>query len=103
MPKCSGVIGYSLVVETQPGIWSETIIDKPYYGEVITDNRKYDNNAINEDLNISNKISIVSNSFMLENLAMMKYLTFLKSKWKITSVEMKPPRIIITIGGLYNA
>ena len=103
MSKCSGVIGYSLVVETQPGIWSETIIDKPYYGEVITDNRKYDNNAINEDLNISNKISIVSNSFMLENLAMMKYLTFLKSKWKITSVEMKPPRIIITIGGLYNA
>ena len=103
MPKCSGVIGYSLVVETQPGIWSETIIDKPYYGEVVVDNRKYTNNEINEDLNINNKISIVSNSFMLENLSTMKYLTFLKSKWKITSVEIKPPRIIITIGGLYNA
>ena len=103
MPKCSGLIGYALVVETQPGVWSEIITDKPYYGDVVTDNRKFNNqNQINDDMNINNNISVISNSFMLDNLAVMKYITFLKSKWKIVSVEIKPPRIIINIGGLYH-
>ncbi len=109
MPKWSGVIGYALVGETQPGVWTEGITDKKYYGDIVNDNRKFDsgnavyssNNQMNEDLSISNKISVVSNSFMLENLSFMKYITFMKSKWRISSVDIQPPRIIITIGGMY--
>lgn len=110
MPKCSGVIGYALVGETQPGVWTECITDKKYYGDIVRDNRKFDsgnatyssNNKVNEDISIINKISVVSNSFMLENLSFMKYITFMKSKWKISSVDINPPRIIITIGGMYH-
>lgn len=110
MSKCSGVIGYALVGETQPGVWTEGITEKKYYGDIIRDNRKFEsgnavyssNNQMNENLSISNKISVVSNSFMLENLSFMKYITFMKSKWKISSVDIQHPRIIITIGGLYN-
>lgn len=110
MPKCSGVIGYALVGETQPGVWTEGITDKKYYGDIVRDNRKFDsgnaiyssNNKMNEDISITNKISVVSNSFMLENLSFMKYITFMKSKWKISSVDINPPRIIITIGGMYH-
>lgn len=104
MAKCSGVIGYALAVETQPGIWGEQITEKNYYGDIVKDNRRIvDQSAINGSVNISNNISIVSNKFMLENLAFMKYLSFMKSKWKISTIDMsKPPRIIITLGGLYN-
>lgn len=103
MSKCSGIIGYALAVETQPGVWSESITEKNYYGDVVKDNRRIvDNAQINSNINISNNISIVSNKFMLENLAFMKYLTFMKSKWNISSVDIKPPRIIITLGGIYN-
>ena len=103
MPKCSGVIGYALAGETQPGVWTEGITEKKYIGEIVKDNRRIvDQGEINGSINISNNISIISNRFMLDNMEYMRYLTFNKSKWKISSVEIKPPRIIITLGGLYN-
>ena len=103
MPKCSGVIGYALAGETQPGVWTEGITEKRYIGEIVKDNRRIvDQSEINGSINISNNISIISNRFMLDNMAYMRYLTFNNSKWKISSVEIKPPRIIITLGGLYN-
>lgn len=103
MPRCSGVIGYALAGETQPGVWTNTMTEKTYYGEIVRDTRRIvDQAQINDNINISNNISIVSNKFMLENLAFMKYLSLNKSKWKISSVDIKPPRIIITLGGLYN-
>lgn len=103
MPRCSGIIGYILDVETQPGIWSPVPTEKPYVGEVVRDNRRIvDHSDINDSLSISNNISIVSNKFMLENMAFMKYITYMNSKWNITSVDVKPPRFIITLGGVYN-
>ena len=103
MPKCSGVIGYALAGETQPGVWTEGITEKKYIGEIVKDSRRIvDQGEINGSINISNNISIISNRFMLDNMEYMRYLTFNKSKWKISSVEIKPPRIIITLGGLYN-
>lgn len=103
MPKCSGVIGYALAVETQPGVWTEGITEKKYIGEIVKDNRRIvDQGEINGSINISNNISIISNRFMLDNMEYMRYLTFNNSKWKISSVEIKPPRIIITLGGIYN-
>lgn len=103
MPKCSGVIGYALAGETQPGVWTEGITEKKYIGEIVKDNRRIvDQGEINGSINISNNISVISNRFMLDNMAYMRYLTFNNSKWKISSVEIKPPRIIITLGGLYN-
>lgn len=103
MAKCSGVIGYALAGETQPGVWTEGITEKKYFGDVVRDNRRIvDQGEINGSINISNNISIVSNSFMLKNMAFMRYVTFMNSKWKISSVDIKPPRIIITIGGIYN-
>lgn len=103
MAKCSGVIGYALAGETQPGVWTEGITEKKYFGNVVRDNRRIvDNSEINGSINISNNISIVSSSFMLENMAFMRYITYMNSKWKISSVDVIPPRIIITLGGLYN-
>ena len=103
MPKCSGVIGYALAGETQPGVWTEGITEKRYIGDIIKDNRRIvDQGEINGSINISNNISVISNRFMLDNMAFMKYITYMNSKWKISSVDIKPPRIIITLGGIYN-
>ena len=104
MSKCSGKIGYVRTEETQPGVWEEIPEEKPYTGDVIRDNRRFNNSQStpNDNLVISNNISIVSNKFMLDNLAFIKYITFMNSKWKISSVEVNYPRILITLGGLYN-
>ena len=103
MTKCSGFIGYALAVETQPGVWTENVTEKKYYGDVVRDNRRIvDQGEINGSINISNNISVLSNTFMLENLSYMRYIIFSNSKWKIGSVDIKPPRIEVTLGGVYN-
>lgn len=103
MPKCSGVIGYALAEETQPGVWTEGMVEKKYYGDIVRDNRKVvDQGEINGSINVSNDISVVSNKFMLTNMAFMRYISFANSKWKIKSVDIKPPRMIISLGGFHN-
>lgn len=102
--KWSGLIGYSTVTETEPGIWTESIVEKKTSGDLLTNMGRYsaDSNTPNDSFTVSNKISIVSNSFVKENLGSMKYLTFMGSKWKISTAEIKYPRILITLGGVYN-
>jgi len=108
MTRCSGVIGYTLLSETEPGVWTDEPIEKKYYGDIVRDNRSMREDGrtaqtqVNDSININNNISVVSNSFMLNNMAFMNYISFMGSKWNITSVDIKPPRMILTIGGLYN-
>lgn len=101
--KWSGKIGFVETKETRPGVWENVTTERNFYGDVIRDIRKNQSSGqVNDDINISNRISIVSNSFVRDNLAFMKYIEFMGTKWKITDVEIQYPRLILTIGGLWN-
>lgn len=103
MAKWSGNIGFSVTAETVPGVWEEQIQERRYYGDLIRSIRKTENSsAVNDNINISNQISIVADPFANENLFSMKYITFSGSKWKIRDVEVQYPRLILSIGGVYN-
>jgi len=103
MAKFYGNIGYSKTIQTEPGIWEETIIEKPYYGDLVKNISKYQSSGnINDDINISNSISIVADPYASENFQHMRYVVFMNSKWKINNVEVQYPRIILSIGGKYN-
>lgn len=98
--KWSGKIGFGETKEIRPGYWDDSsIIEKKYYGEVLKKVFKNQNSGgVNDDINISNRISIVANSFVLNNVSYMKYIEFMGTKWKISEVEYSPPRLILTIG-----
>lgn len=101
--KWSGKIGFVETKETRPGVWENITTERNFYGDVIRDIRKNQSSGqVNDDINISNRISIVSNSFVRDNLSFMKYIEFMGAKWKITDVEVQYPRLILTIGGLWN-
>ncbi len=105
MAKFSGDIGFSMESEdaAETGIFTPVIVEKHYYGDILNDTRKWnDNSKINEDLNISNKFSVVANSFAIENLGYMIYVVWRGFKWKIITAEISGPRIILYVGGLYN-
>lgn len=103
MAKFFGTIGYSITTETRPDIWEEQIVTKPYYGELLRNIRRFEtSDNINDDLNISNELSIVADPFAYKNFSAMRYVDFMGNKWKITSVDVQYPRLILTIGGLYN-
>jgi hypothetical protein len=103
MAKFYGPIGYAVTVETAPGVWTERIVERNYYGDVIRNTRRLESSGnLNDNINISNEISIVADPFANENFHTMRYVEFMGAKWKITCVEVKYPRLVLTVGGLYN-
>ena len=101
--KCSGKIGYARTEETSPGVYQEIIIEKQYYGDVVRNTAQiFDSNTINSSIKLNNSISVLCNNYMSDNLGCVRYLTFKKSKWKVSSMEIKDNRIIFTLGDLYN-
>ena len=103
MAKFCGVIGYAVTKETEPGIWEEHIVEVEYFGDVIRNSRRFSGSAkVNDDINISNQISIIADPFANNNFHAMKYVVFMGAKWKISEVTVQYPRLVLTIGGLYN-
>lgn len=104
MAKWFGKIGYGETVETKPGVWTERITEREYYGDLIRNSRRLQSVAdkVNDDINISNQLSIVSDPYANENFHAMRYVEFMGSKWKITDVEVQYPRLTLTLGGVYN-
>ena len=104
MTKWFGKIGYAQTVETRPGIWEEQIIVHDYYGDLIRNTRRLQTTSnLNDDINITNEISIVADPYANENFHAMRYAEFMGAKWKISSVEVQYPRLVLSLGGLYNA
>ena len=104
MAKFYGVIGYAEPVETKPGVWTDQITERNYSGDLIRNNSKWSvsSNSTNDNLNISNQISIIADPYAYQKFHSMKYVVFMGTKWKITDVEVQYPRLILSVGGLYN-
>ena len=103
MSKWFGKIGYCETIETSPGVWTEQITEREYYGDLLKVSKKTQSSEnLNDNITISNQISIVAYPFANENLRLISYVTFMGTKWKITSADVQYPRIILTMGGVYN-
>ena len=103
MGKFYGQIGYAQTVETSPGVWREEIIEKNYSGDVIKNSSKMrDGQYLNANITIDNRISIVADPFAYQNFSTMRYAKWMGAIWKITSVDVQRPRLILSIGEVYN-
>lgn len=103
MAKFYGKIGYAVTEETTPGVWVEQITERSYYGDIVRNTRRLQaSENLNDNINISNEISIVADPYANQNFHLMRYVEFMGAKWKISNVEVKYPRLILTTGGLYN-
>ncbi len=104
MGKWYGAIGYADTLETEAGVWDEELIERMYYGDLLRNTRKLEGaDKVNADINIANEISVVADPFAYQNFHLMRYVELMGVKWKITNVEVQYPRLILTIGGVYNA
>lgn len=103
MAKFFGKIGYAETVETVPGVWTEEITERDYYGDLIRNTRRLQTaDKLNDDINIANELSIVADPYAINNFHSMRYAKFMGTAWKITNVEVQYPRLILTLGGVWN-
>lgn len=105
MAKWFGKVGYADTIESpvNSGIWIETVTEREYYGDFIRNIRKLQStDSLNDNINISNQISILSDPFAMQNFHTIRYATYMGTKWKVTSVDVQYPRLILELGGVYN-
>ena len=106
MAKFYGPIGYAESVEgsgEHEGIMEDRIVERNYYGDTLRNTRKWEAGSdILNNLRINNQISIVADAYAYSHFFAMKYVKWMGTYWEITNVEVQRPRLLLTIGGVYN-
>lgn len=103
MAKFCGIIGYKEMVETAPGVWDPQVSERLQYGDVLqATSRTQTVDSVNDDIRLSNRISIVADPYAKNNFHNMLFVIYMGTKWKVESVDVKYPRLILSMGGVYN-
>ncbi len=104
--KWFGEIGF-LTYERDPDNptgWLPKMVKETYYGDVLKvyKSDKEISNQIADDITINNRISIIADPFAMNNFHQIKYIEFMGAKWKVTSVDVRYPRLDIYMGSVYK-
>lgn len=103
MARFHGMVGYEITEEVRPGVWMPNIVLKPYYGDIVFNSRRLESqNNVIDNVVLSNKFSIVADAFAYQNFHLMRFVEYMGTKWKISNVEVQRPRLILSVGGVYN-
>lgn len=103
MAKFYGEIGYGESIETAPGVWEDVVTEFPYYGDVLRNARQLqDGENLNSDISVNNSISIVADAYAYEHFFAIRYIKWMGALWSVTDVEVKSPRLVLRMGGVYN-
>lgn len=103
MAKFYGKVGYVENQETAPDLIVEKPVERYYKGDLVKNVRKLEQGiGLNDNVDISNQISIMADPYALNHIFAMRYVTWMGAAWKIANIEVQHPRLILTLGGIYN-
>ncbi len=105
MARFFGEVGYGDSVETPSGsgVWVDVITEFPYQGDVIRNTRNLkDGESVNDDITVANSISVVADEYAFEHFFNIKYVRWAGVLWTVTTVEVRSPRLILSLGSVYN-
>lgn len=103
MAKYYGKIGFAESKETNPGVWVDDIVTRHYYGDLNRNSRRLQSSGnLNDNIAITNELSIVADPYANENFHAIRYVEFMGTRWKVTNVEVQYPRLILSLGEVYN-
>lgn len=100
-----GAIGYGTSVENpaDSGIWEDQITEYSYYGDVVRNLRRLeDGEGLNNDISVGNSISVVADQYAIEHFHAIRYIRWAGTLWTVDSVEVRSPRLIFSLGSVYN-
>lgn len=105
MARFSGAVGFGANKEDPPesGIWVEDVIESIYQGDVIQNTRQnQQGETVNDDIVLSATIAIVADPFAVQHVSNIKYVRWEGVAWSVTSVQIRSPRLILSLGSVYN-
>ena len=104
MAKWYGKIGFTVTEEIEPGMWvNNELVTREYFGDVIINQWIHQNSGeVNDNIKISNQISIVADPYAVNHVSSMTWIEFSNEKWKVSKVDVQYPRLIISLGEVWN-
>ena len=103
MAKFCGKVGFGIPQETSPGVHSDKITERTYRGDITKMARRLEGSEyLNDNIAVNNSISIVADAFANENFFAIRYVQWMGARWKVSNVEAQRPRLILTLGEVYN-
>lgn len=103
MTRFSGLVGYVTQVQTAPGVWSQSEESFEMRGDIINQGHSFQGDTkVNSDVSLNHRVSLMADDRLLNNYPNLKWVKMGAVKWKVQSVEIRRPRIIVTLGGVYN-
>lgn len=103
MARFSGIIGYAVPHFNGVGVWAEQYEERKYKGDIVKNRSNAEQGtSINDDIRFNNTVSIIADPYALTNYSNIRYISWNGCKWKVTSVEVEKPRLILNFGGIFN-
>jgi hypothetical protein len=110
LAKFAGLVGYVTEEETIPGIWSIVEHTVMMRGDIIraaSDNMNdlkvgTSINKIYSDIFLSHRVTLMGDQYAFDNYMRLQWVMINGKKWKASSVEIQRPRLIISIGRLWD-
>ena len=104
MARYHDKVGFIVVEDNQlTGKVTTRAVERPYYGRILEHTRRWESTEhLNDDLTVANQIAIIANDYAFEHLSAIAYARWMHGYWKVTSIRIKGPEIILTLGGVWN-
>lgn len=104
MARFHGAVGFRIVTDNQEtGMVENTVVERTYYGKVLEHTRRWQSSdVVTDDLVLANQIAITANDYAFEHSTAIAYVYYMNGRWKVTSMRVKGPELILSLGGVYN-
>lgn len=102
--KFSGMVGYKVQEEVAPGIWQNRIVERKCKGDVIQTawHTQAAATTINDNAKLNVQIEIVADGYAWAHYGNIVYVVYENSKWAVSAIQLRRPRIILNFGSLYS-
>lgn len=98
-----GEVGYIRTDPDETGVFTPTPVKRNYYGDILELSSRWQSTEnLNDDLTVGHRISILADPYAINNFPYIKYVEWLGTRWSVSSVKVEYPRLILSLGGVYN-
>lgn len=104
MNRFYGKIGYAVQEEVRTGVWEDKISERNHFGELVDKSWREQQSAdqVHDNLRINTNIEIIADQFAIDHFSHIRYVCYGGARWTVTGVKAEHPRLILTLGGIYN-
>ena len=105
MNRWYGKIGFGATVEIRKGVWKPQIVERRYYGDILEFSKRLQaqQNSTNDDLTMNVQLSVMADNYITSNVSTIRYVEFMGTLWEVNNITPSSPRLVLTLGGAYNA